>query len=188
MKRLLTTLCVMFLATTAFAFNSTRRAERIGVLSGTNYGGTTMVRALVDNLRSRGFDAFDAEQTYEELLDREAVPIADYVVEIRGGEARTEDYGGIGIGGPHADVELGVLVSKVAAELRVYDGGSMKLIASTDLSKRTTAVMPTSVAIGGGAIYAYLALPLIERAQHRNVARKAAREAAAFVVATVRGE
>jgi hypothetical protein len=188
MKRLLPLLCVMLLATTAFAFDSTKRAGRIGVLSAMSEGESTVVRALLNELRGRGLDAFDAGRTYDELMDDEAVAIADYIVEVRGGEAHTEDYGGIGIGGRHGDLELGVVVSKVAAELRVYDGATMKLIARTDLSKRTAAVMPTSIGIGGGSIYAYLALPLIERAQHRNVAKKAAREAASFVIATVRSE
>lgn len=188
MKRLLSALCLMLVATTASAFDATKRAERIGVVRGTSDGESTMTRALVGELRSRGFDAFDVELTFEELLDQEAVPIADYIIEIRGGEPRTADYGGIGIGGRHADVELGIMVSKVSAELRLYDGATMSVIATSDLSKRTTALMPTSVGIGGGAIYAYLALPFIERAQHRSVAKKAAREAASFVTATLRGK
>ena len=90
--------------------------------------------------------------------------------------------------GRHADVSLGVVVSRVAAELRLYDGTTMELIASSDLSKRTAALMPTYVGIGGGSIYASLALPFIERAQHRNVARKAARAAASFVTASIRND
>ena len=146
-----------------------------------------MERSLLAELRHRGFDAFDVGLTYEELLDQEAVPIADYIVEINGAQARTADYGGVDVVGRHADVSLGVVVSKVSGELRLYDGATMELIATSDLSKRSTALMPTYVGIGGGWIYASVALPFIERAQHRSVAKKAAREAASFVAATVRG-
>lgn len=188
MKRLLFAICVALVATTAFAFDSTKSAARIGVLRGTFDGESRMTRALIAELRGRGFDAFDAQRTYDELLDDEAVQIADYIVEIRGGAPRTTDNGGIGVSTRHADVEVGIVTSKMDAELRVYDGSTMELVATSDLKKRTTALMPTGVGIGGGAIYAYIALPLLERAQHRNVAKKIAREAASFVTATVRGE
>lgn len=192
MKRLLAVASLLLLAASAFAFDSTKSSEkstkRVGVLRSGHDVDSTMTRALVGDLRNRGFDAFDAGLTYDELLDEEAVPIADYVIEIRGGEPQTADYGGVGIAGRHADLELGIVSSKVTAELRVYDGDTMEVIATSDLSKRTTALMPTGVGIGGRAIYAYLALPFIERAQHRNVAKKAAREAASFVTATIRGE
>lgn len=187
MKRLVPVIALVLLATSAFAFDSSKRAK-IGVLRTTIDGDTTLTRTLLGELRGRGFDTIDVGLTYDEFLDQEAVPIADYIVELRGGEPHTADYGGIGIGGRHGDVELGIVSSKVDAELRVYDGATMQVIAVSDLSKRTTAVMPTSIGIGGGAIYAYLAIPFIERAQHRNVAKKAAREAASFVTATVRGE
>jgi len=187
MKRSLIVLCLVFAATTAFAFDTTKSSNRIGILRGESEGGSAMERSLLSELRSRGFDVFDIGLTYEELLDQEAVPIADYIVEINGAQARTADYGGVDVVGRHADVSLGVVVSKVSGELRLYDGATMELIATSDLSKRSTALMPTYVGIGGGWIYASVALPFIERAQHRSVAKKAAREAASFVAATVRG-
>ena len=187
MKRALTALSLMLVATTAFAFDSTKSADRIGILRGESEGGSAVERSLLSELRNRGFDAFDVGLTYEELLDQEAVPIADYIVEINGGHARTAEYGGVDVVGRHADVSLGVMVSKVAGELRLYDGTTMELIATSDLSKRTAALMPTYVGIGGGSLYAALALPFIERAQHRSVARKAAREAATFIASNVRG-
>jgi hypothetical protein len=187
MKRSLMALCLMLAAATALAFDSTKTSDRIGILRGERDAGSAMERSLLTELRNRGFDAFDVGLTYEELLDQEAVPIADYIVEINGAHARTADYGGVDVVGRHADVSLGVVVSKVSGELRVYDGETMELIATSDLSKRSTALMPTYVGIGGGWIYASVALPFIERAQHRSVAKKAAREAATFVTATVRG-
>jgi hypothetical protein len=180
-------LCLMLAATTAFAFDSTKGGDRIGILRGASDHGSTMERSLLDELRNRGFDAFDVGLTYEELLDQEAVPVADYIVEINAGPTQTADYGGVDVVGSHADVSLGVMVSKVAAELRLYDGSTMELIATSDLSKRSAALMPTYVGIGGGSIFASVALPFIERAQHRSVARKAARAAASFVTASIRG-
>ena len=186
MKRSLLALCLILAATTAFAFDSTKGADRIGILRGASEGGSTMERSLLAELRNRGFDAFDVGLTYEELLDQEAVPIADYIVEINAGQPQTADYGGVDVVGRHADVSLGGVVSTVAAELRLYDGTTMELIATSDLSKRSAALMPTYVGIGGGSIYASLALPFIERAQHRSVAKKAARAAASFVTASIR--
>jgi hypothetical protein len=186
MKRTLPVFCLILAATTAFAFDSTKSTDRIGILREASEGESTMERSLLAELRKNGFDAFDVGLTYEELLDQEAVPIADYIVEINAGHTQTADYGGVDVVGRHADVSLGMVVSKVAAELRLYDGTTMELIASSDLSKRTAALMPTYVGIGGGSIYASLALPFIERAQHRNVARKAARAAASFVTASIR--
>jgi hypothetical protein len=181
-------LCLMLAATTAFAFDSTKSAERIGILRGAGDGGSAVERSLLSELRQRGFDAFDVGLTYEELMDREAVPIADYIVELNAGPTQTADYGGVDVVGRHADVSLGVIVSQIAGQLRVYDGATMELIATSDLSKRSAAILPTYVGIGGGSIYASLALPFIERAQHRSVARKAAREAATFVTSVVNPE
>lgn len=180
------TLCLLLAATTAFAFDSTKNGDRIGILRGAREGESAVERSLLRELRQRGFDAFAVGLTYEELLDQEAVPIADYIVELNAGPAQTADYGGVDVVGRHADVSLGVVVSQIAGELRLYDGATMELIATSDLSKRSTAILPTYVGIGGGSIYASLALPFIERAQHRSVAKKAAREAATFVTASIR--
>ena len=181
-------LCVLLSgATTASAFDATKTAERVAVLRGESDAQIAIARALRRELRERGFDAFDAERTYAELMEDRGA-IADYYVEIAYAHPRVEDYGGIGIGGRHADVELGIVVSRLNAELRIYDGETLELLSSENLSKRKTALLPTSVGIGGGSIYAVLALPLIERAQQRRVARAAARDAAAMVVDVIRGE
>lgn len=187
MKRALSVIALLLAANAAFAFDSARRTSRIAVLRGESDVQQVVADALRRELRARGLDAFDAERTYDDVRDGDA-GLADFYVEITGGDASTEDYGGVGISGRHGDVELGVVVSRLAAELRVYDGNTMELLATQSLSKRSTAVLPTSVGIGGRALYAFIALPFIERAQHRSVARAAAREAATLVAATVRGE
>jgi len=195
MKRRFLTLCLTLLmlssASTAWAFDTTRRTERrgsrIAVLRGEHDAQIAMTHALRRELRERGLDAYDAERTYDEAFEERASN-ADYLVEVAEVEPFSEDYGGVGVGGRHADVELGIVVSRLRAEVRVYDGATMELIARENLSKRKTALMPTSVGIGGNAIYAVLALPFLERAQHRSIARAAARDAAAIVIDVVQGE
>ena len=184
---------MLIVPSAAMAFDGTRRAERIAVLRAPD----THIRAddavvsdavttsLTRELRRRGFDAFDAERTYDEAM-RDGAADADYLIEIVGAGADVRDHAGIGVGGRNAEISLGVVVSRVAAELRVYDGETMELIASEDLSARSTAVLPTGVGVGGRAIFAWVALPLVERAQLRSVARAAARDAASAVTAAVR--
>ena len=188
MKRLIVFTCLILAATSAFAFDTTKSAQRIGVLRSGHDVDPTMMRTLVDELRGRGFDAFDAGLTYDELMDEEAVPIAEFVVESRGGEPLATGHGGVGIDGRHDGVELGIVSSKVKAELIVYDGDTMEKLAASELAKRSTSLMPTGVGVGGGWLYAYVALPFIERAQNRRVVKKAAHEAASFVTATINAE
>jgi hypothetical protein len=105
---------------------------------------TAIERAFHDELRSelreRGFDVFDVDATFEELSlnpDRDA----DWYVQIIPEQGETVDdvdyYGGIGVGGRHADVTLGLLVSRIAAEANVYRGRTLELIATESLKKRT---------------------------------------------------
>ena len=186
MKRLIATLCLTLTATTAFAFDSTRRTERIAVLRGPHEVQSAMADALRRELRQRGYDAFDAERTYEEVMDDAAV-IADYVVEFATAEPSTYDSAVVGVGGRYGDVGIGRVTSKMHVEVRVYDAETMERIASEILSKKSSAWMPTSVGVGGGVFYAVFGLPF-ERAQERKVARAAAREAASFVISAIRGE
>jgi hypothetical protein len=189
MKRLIAFASLLLMATSALAFDTTRSAQQIGVLRSGHDVDPTMMQALIGELRKRGFDAFDAGLTYDELLDEEPVAIADYVIEIRGGEAHTTGHGGVGITGQHAGLDLGIVSSNVRAELIVYDGRTMKKLAASELAKRTTTLMPTGVAVGGGGwLYAHVALTFIERAQNRSVAKKAARAAASFVTSTINAE
>jgi hypothetical protein len=179
MKRLLFALLLAALPSAAFAFDATH-ATRIGVLRGTDSLQADVADALRNELSSRGFDAFDAVRTYDEAVT-DGAAVADFYVEIAGGEAETADRGGIGIGTRHTGVSIGVLVSHVAAQVRIYDGETMKLLESHDLAKSNTAVVPTSVGIAGGSLFAYVALPMIERAQVRRVVRAVGRTAAVVV-------
>lgn len=188
MKRLLVVTCIVLLMPmTAHAFDPERRAERIGLLRASDETQQYLVDALRRELRARGFDAFDAEMTYEDVL-AQPTDIADYFVEVTGGTPHVAEHGGVDIGGRHGGVTLGVLTSRVASEVRVYHAATMELVTSESLAKKSTALVPTGVGVGGGAIYAWLAMPFIERAQVRSAARAAARDAATHVTAAIRAQ
>lgn len=182
----------------AFAFDTSRRSAqseiRIGILRpevqydrGRESSIQELVlRSLCSELRERGFDAYDAEMTYDEA-EHGGVD-ADYLVEVIGGEAYSDDFGGIGIGNRNADVTLAVIASRVAGQLRVYDARTMDVIANEPISRRSSAVLPTSVGLGGRDFYADIALPFVQWAQIRRVAHAAARDAAEHVTTAIRGE
>lgn len=184
MKRLMIAMLLVALPSVAFAFD-TERQTRIGVLRGSHPMQADVAGTLLNELRSRGIDAFDAVRTFDEAIE-DGAPVADYYVEIIAGDARSTEHGGIGVGSRHVGVSVGVLVSQVAAEVRIYDGETMQLVRSHDLSKRRTSVVPTSVGFGGSSIFAYIALPYVERAQIRRMVRAAGRTAAELVLHTVR--
>jgi hypothetical protein len=189
MKRLLIVLLLLVPGAAALAFDETRAAPRVGVL---RYGyeatpvGDEVVRHLVAELRDRGVDAFDAQLTYDEAAD-EGYAEADYLVEIAA-DAEGGDFGGIGVGGEHGGVELSVLVARVAAEVRVYDGRTFELLSKDNLRKRSTAVLPTALAIGGRRAWLAIAVPFAQWAQQKRVVRGAARDAASRVTATLAGQ
>ena len=180
MKRLLIALCLVTIGTSALAIDTDRRAIRVGVLRGEWEETKYVTDALREELRSRGVDAFDARRTYEELR-ADGAATADYYVEVIGGQPSSTEYGGVDVGGAHASVSFGVFVSRFAAEIRIYDGESNELLATHDMVKRSRAFLPSGAGVGGRALFAWVALPFVERAQWRRVARAAARDAASAV-------
>lgn len=186
MKRAL--LLGLLLATTPlFAINTStlHRGDRIGVLRMPEQFDAASERTIANViegdlprvLRERGFDAFDARRTFEELRDGDAPPAAFYV-EVVGARASGRDVGGIGVGLDNVGTTLGVVVSRVAAEVRLYDGKSLALVDRWDLSKKSTTVAPTSVGVGGRFVWASVALPFVHYGQYRSAAHDVAREAA----------
>jgi len=189
MRRLLIALLIL-VPGAALAFDDTPATPRVGVLrqAGDLIHHDALVadsvhRFLGEELRDRGLDAFDARATYAEAVE-DGYADADYLIEVvsvaDGGE-----YGGVGLGGPHGGVELSLSVARVLAEVRIYDGRTYELIASEDLRKRSKAVLPTALAIGGRRSWLSLAVPIAQWAQYRNVARAAARDAASRITATI---
>lgn len=199
MKRLTAALLLLILPSAAFAFDAKRRpaAEnaRIGILRPTmqyNDGreagaSTAILRAMGKELRERGFDVTDVDMTYDEA-SRGGVSGVDYLVEVLGSDAYRESYGGVGVGNRNADVTLEVIVARVAGQLRVYDGATMDVLADAPISRRSTAILPTSLGLGDRHFFAVLALPVAQWAQSRRVARGAAHDAAMLVESTLRGE
>jgi len=187
-KRLLL-IALLLVPGAAFAFDATPGRERIGILHAgaderDSYVQRCVLTSLQKELRGRGFDAYLEDAAFDDLsmnIDRDA----DFYIDVVG-SGETEDYGGIDVGGRNADISVGVLASRVAAEVRVYDGRTLQLLATKSLSKRSTAVVPTSIGIGGRDAFAVFALPFLERAQVRSVARAAAKQMADNVTTAVR--
>jgi hypothetical protein len=189
MKRLMIAL-LLVVPGAALAFDVTPATPRIGVLlqAGERIHEDALVSDSVleylrEELRDRGLDAFDAGLTYGEAVD-EGYADADYLIEVVAA-ADGDEYGGVGVGGPHGGVELSVSVARVLAEVRVYDGRTFELLSSVDLRKRSTAVLPTAVAVGGRRSWLSIAAPIAQWIQYRHVARSAAREAASRITATI---
>ena len=171
----------------ALAFDTNRHTATVAVLEPQGAVDPLVLDYLRQELRSRGLEAVDAGMTYDDALEARATR-ADYYVEVIGTEGSTDDYGGVGISTGHADVALGVLVSRLAAEVRVYDADTMELVASENFSKRNTALLPTAVGAGSRSVWAMVALPFVERAQYRSVARAVARDAAAHVASSLNAQ
>lgn len=190
------TILALFLVLSLPIFAVTERAggERIGILASSSRYVAGMERDIADairgnlrrHLRNGGLDAFDARMTYDELRRADETN-ADYYVEIIGGGTEgTGSYGGAWISDGHVGAEISVVVSRVAAELRLYDGKSLELIETYDLAKRNTAVLPTAIGLGGRHLYAMFGLPFVRYAQYRTAARAIAADAARQIIADVR--
>lgn len=186
MKRLL--LIALLVPGVALAFDRSPGKPSIGILvhggGELSYVQRCVVDSLRDQLRGRGFDAYVEEMSFDDLAynpDRDA----DYYVDVVG-DGETNDYAGVGIGNRAVDVSLAVVATHVAAEVRVYDGRTMQLIASKTLKRSSTGVLPTHIGFGGRDAFAVFALPFVERAQVRGVARAAAKQMAEHVTTSIR--
>ncbi len=141
---------------------------------------------LRDELGTRGFDAFRVAETYDELQRNDRAN-ADYYVEVVSSHGDANVMGAVGVGGGPIAAEVGVVVSHVATELRLYDGRTLELIDRYDLHQRRTGIAPTGVGIGGRSIIAWIAVPIVQRAQYRAVVHDVARDAADRIAAGAHG-
>ncbi|HEX7833525.1 MAG TPA: hypothetical protein VF787_27990 [Thermoanaerobaculia bacterium] len=196
MKRLLAAALVLLVPGVALAFDTTRRAQpdtvRIAILSSDadGSGEDRMVRTKVVNylqreLRSRGFDAYETEWTYDDAANAENVDV-DYYVEMIGAGADSNAVGGVDIAGRNTEVSIGVVTSLVGAELRLYDARTMELLTTQSISKRTSAIRPTGIGLGGADVFAWIAIPFFERRQMSSAAKATAHEAAVLIVDAVK--
>ena len=192
MKRLLL-LGLLLIATPVFAINTSllHRGDRIGVLrmserfdaASEQTVANAIENALPRALRGRGFDAFTTDRTYDDVRNGDG-PNAAFYVEVVGARVGDHEALGVGVGADNVYASIGVVVSRVAAEVRLYDGKTFELIDRFDLSKKSTAVVPTSVGIGGRYFWAALALPFVHYGQYRSAAHDVARQAAEAIART----
>lgn len=185
MKRLIF-LLIAAIAVPTFGFTVTPRpGDRIGVLriSGHfEYRSERSVAATIQNdlrreLQDLGFNAFDARMTYDELL-RNGPGEADYYVEVVSSYASGRPVGAAGAWMEGFGVEVGVVVSRVAAQVRLYDAHTLNEVETYDLGKDSTAVVPTAIGLGGRTVWAAIMLPFVQYGQYRSAAHAVARQAA----------
>jgi hypothetical protein len=128
-------------------------------------------------LRGRGYDADVVRDGFDDV-QRGGGPRADYYVEVSGWADTSGPVVGVGVPvTPSVAAQVEVLVSRVAASLRVYDARTLEVVYSSDLSQNRAAVAP-GIGVGGRAVWAYFALPFVEWTGHRLAANGVARQAA----------
>lgn len=186
MRRFL--ILLLFVAAPAFAFRQfPPPGSRIGVLRMSGdfaYGADQIVAKTVQSdlcneLRNLSFDAFDARTTFHEIA-RSGGPAADFYVEVVSGNAMNRPVGGGGVGNGSIGFDVAVVVSRVVAEVRVYDQ-TLQLIDHYDLQREMTAIIPTAIDFGGRFFWARISLPFIQYAQYRAAAHAVAQRAGARI-------
>lgn len=188
MKRAALLLALFAIAVPSFALKGTpdgRRPMRVGVLhTGDGWADGNYDRAasaieheIVAQFHERGINAWETHRTLKDAFQDNVEP-ADLYVEVSGGDGRQREIGGLDISGPHVATTLGVIISKAAAEVRVYDGRTLDLVDRFELSKRKTAVVPTSFGLRDGPIIGFAIVPVFQHLQYRAAVRDVAKEAA----------
>ena len=194
MKRLILFALVAF-PSAALAFDPAPvRGNRIGILTtvaAEDDAETLRVAALMRGylarqLRREGFDAFDARATLGEI-DRGRTTDADYYVEFLRAETSSDPYGGGVVAGRHGGVDLALVVSHIAAGLRIYDGRTLEIIDDVDVEARSRAVVPTAIGLGQRGLGIWVGLP-VGLMRSRSVAKDAARDAAQSIAAILETE
>jgi hypothetical protein len=140
---------------------------------------------LVDELRDRGFDAIDGRASFDDI-SRGGRRDSDIYVEIAPAAESTRPLGGVGVNLPNATVDVAVVVSRVAAELRIYDGKTLNLIARRHLNRSSTTIVPTSVGVGTYRMSVWFALPFVEYVRYRNAVNNVVHDAATEIAGVVR--
>jgi len=187
---------LLLVSTPVFAINTSilYRGDRIGVLRMPERFDRASERAvssaieeeLPSALHKQGFEAFDTQRTYDEARNGDA-PAAAFYVEVVG--AHTDggnNAAGIDVGVNGVYTTVGLLVSHVAAEVRLYDGKTLALIDRWYLGEKNVTVAPTSISLASRFLFAELAMPLVRAGQSRNAAHDVAREAAARIAGAAR--
>lgn len=181
MKRALFACLLVVVAVPAMAFRTTvRRGHRVAILrTADERVGRTVSGYLQRELRQRGLDAFDAGMTYDDLR-RDSQTDADYYVEVFANDS-SATAAAVVVGNRNVGVDLAVVISEVAATVRVYDGRTLDLLSTFDLRRNTSGVMPTAVGVGRDHFSLWLPLSFIRSARYRAAARAVAQDAAAQI-------
>ena len=195
MKQFLIAIATTAMAASAMAIHvDAKHGDRIGVLMVSQQAAPStdiriaesVLNYLRDELEVRGFDAFRLQTTYDELR-RDDRPVASYYIEIVSSHAEATAQGGIGVATGPVATEIGMIVGRVAAEMRVYDGRTLELVDRIDLSQSHTTVAPTGIGIRGLPIFAWIAVPIAQRTQIRAATHAVARQAADRIASGVAG-
>jgi len=195
MKRLSTLLLLLVAATSALALDTTKRGNRIGVLTAParyEAGPESALSASIgkylrQELQKSGFDAFQTNVTYDQL-SRDATTNADYYIEVTSSDSTGGSPGGIGIGTANVGVDISVVVAHVAAEVRLYDGRTLELIRRFELNQSKKGFAPTSISIGAPGLFGFIAIPITEIVQFRRAAHQIARDASSQVAEYRQGD
>jgi hypothetical protein len=194
MKRASLVLSLFILATPVWALKGApdgKRPLRIAVLHtsdrwgdpGMDAAAAAIEHEMVGQLRKRGADAWEARRTLEDVPNDDATSEADLLVEVTAGPGGQREVGGIGVSDTHVSTTLGVVLSRVAAEVRLYDAHTHELVDHYDLSKSKTAVVPTSLGFGDSRFFVYSVVPIARHFQYRSAVRDVAAEAADRITA-----
>jgi hypothetical protein len=195
MKRLALSFLIVLTAASAFALDTTKRGNRIGVLVTRDryeHGAEAAMSASIgkylrEELQKAGFDAFLTDVTYDDLT-RNVTVAADYYVEVTSSDTSGGTPGGVGVGSGPIAVDVSVVVAHVAAEVRLYDGRSLEMIRRFELHQSKKGIAPTSISIGGGGIWGWFSIPITEVVQFRRAAHSIAKDAATQVAGFRQGE
>lgn len=191
MRRLAIPLLLVTLAANAYAIDTRTSAGqlRIAILDTSERlidaranDTALLVRGAIRNaLRERGFDAFTVRDRYDDLVRGRTD--ADYYVEIVSSSSESHPVGGVAIPvGGSIGAEIDVLVNRLAAEVRLYDGKTLDEVRTFDLRRRQTTVAPAAVIVSR-PLWAFVALPLVDWARARAAARGLGTDAAAQIAA-----
>jgi len=134
-------------------------------------------RELTKQLRENGFDAFDAQVTLKDLM-RDQQSAADLYVLVGGAEMADRNIGAIGVNTIGLGTTLGVTLSRIATEVRVYDGKTLEVLDRYELMRDTKSFGPTSIGLGDRNVFVAIATPFVHHAQYRSAIRSVAAEAA----------
>ena len=189
MKRLLILAIVVAVAVPAFSFDPSRHTgTRVALLQAPIYNAGeyenriagSVRHQLVRELRDRGFDAFDARMTFAEL-QREGRADADLYVEIVPGDTYAYPTGEVGVRTSNVALDVAVVVSRVAAELRLYDGRTLDLIGKRQLRHQNVTVVPTAIGAGTYRLSVWFALPVVQYMRYRSAVGAVVRDAATVI-------